>query len=525
MQRVESCRLPASPIADVPVSAADPTRIPLRRSLSLPGITTMLVGLSLIAMELRYQLLLDRIGMFGRVLVLFTGSWLSVWGLKEVIAAWWPGLGNTSMRRRHRFKMPIAGYVYVIVMIVLFVGSLMTQSNLMLVFALLAGPFIVNGGITFRMLRGLSVQRSVPRRVMAGEPFSVEVRLTNPKRWVSAWLMSVCDRVDNGREYLNPEILFARVRGRSTETGRYQLRLSQRGRYACGPLQVNSRFPLGLVERGLVLAERDEILVYPRIGRLSAGWRRRLQTATQLVSHSQARVGSFHDDFHRIREYRPGDEPRSIHWRTTARRNELMVREFRESRDRHLIVLLDAWVPERPTAADLQRVEYAISLAATIALDQMLHGGGSGVFFAMSGSLFRSWGGGGGTGDRNDLLDMLAVLQPSPRADIPRLLQAALTEQSPHSRTILVTGDRHRSRAVDWSAAASPTARLGPAVGEPPQVVIADPAEVGEVFTLDPSTPTKISTPARSMPEEAAARSGRGASGSSAAHVTGGVRP
>jgi uncharacterized protein (DUF58 family) len=475
--------------------------------------TTMLVGLSLIAMELRYQLLLDRIGTFGRVLVLLTGGWLSVWGLKEVIAAWWPKLGNNPMRRRrNRARMTIAGYVYIVVMIVLFLGSWTTQSNpLMLVFALLAGPFIVNGGITFRMLRGLTVQRSVPRRVMAGEPFSVEVRLTNPKRWVSAWLMTVCDRVDNGREYLNPEILFARVRGRSTETGRYQLRLSQRGRYDCGPLQVNSRFPLGLVERGLVLAARDEILVYPRIGRLSTGWRRRLQSATQLVSHAQARVGSFHDDFHRIREYRPGDEPRSIHWRTTARRNELMVREFRESRDRHLILLLDAWVPPRPTTADLQRVEFTISLAATIALDQILHGRSSDVFFAMSGSLFRSWGGAGGTGDRNDLLDMLAVLQPSPRADIGRLLQAALAEQTPHSRTMLVTVDRDRSRAVDWSAVESPAARLGPAWSEPPQVVIADPAEIGQVFTLESAASVREAAvgPAedpqtRQLPESAA---------------------
>lgn len=461
----------------------------------------MLVGLSLIAMELRYQLLLGRIGMVGRVLVLFTGGWLSVWGLKEVIAAWWPGLGSNPMRRRRtRASMTIAGYVYVIMMIVLFLGSLMTQSNpLMLVFALLAGPFIVNGGITFRMLRGLQVQRSVPQRVMAGEPFSVEVRLTNPKRWVSAWLMSVCDRVDNGRELLNPEILFARVRGRSTETGRYQLRLSQRGRYEFGPLQVNSRFPLGLVERGLVLAARDEILVYPRIGRLSAGWRRRLQTATQLVSHAQARVGSFHDDFHRIREYRPGDEPRSIHWRTTARRNELMVREFRESRDRHLIVLLDAWVPEPPTAAERERVEYAISLAATIALDQMLNGRGSDVFFAMSGSLFRSWGGAGGTGERNDLLDMLAVLQPSSRADLGRLLHAAMQEQTPHTRTLLITGDRRRSRLVDWNAVESPAARLGPAWSEPPQVVIADPAEIGELFSLTSAAAVRP-PPAESAP-------------------------
>jgi uncharacterized protein (DUF58 family) len=465
----------------------------MRRSVSLPGITTMLVGLSLIAMELRYELLTDRIGMFGRVLLLFVGGWFSVWGLKDVIAAWWPELGgNPLRRRRRRFKMPIEGYIYVTIMIVLFLGSLMTQSNpLMLVFALLAGPFIVNGSITFRMLRGLQVGRNVPRRVMAGEPFSVEVRLTNPKRFVSAWLMSVCDRVDNGREYLNPETLFARVPGRSTETGRYQLRLAQRGRYVFGPLQVNSRFPLGLVERGLVLAERDEILVYPRIGRLSADWRRRLQTATQLVSHAQARVGSFHDDFHRIREYRSGDEPRSIHWRTTARRNELMVREFRESRDRHLMVLLDAWIPERATHADVERTEYAISLATTIALDQMLNGRGNDVFFAMSGGQFHTWGGAGGSGDRNLLLDMLAVLRPAPSADLGRLLQTALQEQTPHSRTILVTSEHPRARCVDWTSVASPAGRLGPVWSEPPHIVVADPAEIGHLFTLESGTPAR----------------------------------
>ena len=464
--------------------------------LSIPGLTIMLVGLSLIAMELRYMLMLQRVGLGGRILIFLTGGWLSVWGLKEVIAAWWPKLNTDNvLTRRHRFMMPVEGYVYVVVMIVLFIGSLIGHSNpLMLVFALLAGPFVVNGGITFSMLRGLHVQRRVPRRVMAGEPFSVEIELRNPKRWLSAWLMIVRDKVDNGREYLNPEILFVRVSRRSFESGRYQLRLSQRGFYRFGPVQVNSRFPLGLVERGLVLNESGEILVYPEIGRLTTGWRQYLQAATQQVSRARARVGTFQDDFHRIREYRPGDEPRSIHWRSTARRSELMVREFRESRDRQLLVLLDAWHPERPTTAHRARLEYAISLAATICLEQLRSGQQSDLFFAVNGSEFQEWGGSTDLREQDELLDLLARLQPSASVDIQPLLQAAYREQTPHSRTMLITPFAERSSHVDWTSVVSNGTGQGPAWSAAPRVVVADPAELGELFHLTSHAPAKSST-------------------------------
>jgi len=462
----------------------------------------MLLGLSLIGMELRYQLLIDRFGVGGRALLLLAGGWMSVWGLKEVIAAWWPLLGSTELRRRrHRFMMPVEGYVYVIVMIVLFVGSLLGRSNpLMLVFALLAGPFVVGGGITFSMLRGLRVARNIPRRAMAGEPFSVEVSLTNPKRWLSAWLMTVRDRVDNGREYLSPEILFTCVRGRQTQTGRYQLRLRERGRYRFGPLQVNSRFPLGLVERGLVLSVGDDILIAPEIGRLSSGWRRRMLSATELVNNARARVGSFHDDFHRIREYRSGDEPRTIHWRTTARRNELMVREFRESRDRHLIILLDAWLPEHATGEQIRRIEYTISLAATIAHDHLRNGRGDDLFVAMCGRSFRQWGGSTNLREQDELLDQLALLMPAPSASLEQLVRAAHREQTPHSRTVLVTPTRQRADSIDWSGVAVEGAPLSRAWSDPPLTLVADPAEVGDLFMLD-SMPMLATSPS---PKDAA---------------------
>ena len=60
---------------------------------------------------------------------------------------------------------------------------------LMLVFAMLVGPFVLNGWITFSMLKRMNVVRRAPRRTMAGDPVSVEIELSNEKNLLSAWLM------------------------------------------------------------------------------------------------------------------------------------------------------------------------------------------------------------------------------------------------------------------------------------------------------------------------------------------------
>lgn len=457
-----------------------------RRELSIGGLVAVIGGLAGVAAELRYGALHSQFGAWARWLLFAGAISLSVWGLKEMVAAWWPGrVAQRGRRRRNRFMLPVEGQIYGLIMFVLFCGSSIGRSNtLLLVFALMAGPFIMNGWITFSMLKRLSVRRAIPPRVMAGEPFSVELEVSNPKWWLSAWLMNVRDRVGNGREELHPEVLFTRIPRRGRETGRYQLRLSQRGRYSFGQIQINSRFPLGLVERGLVLRCPAEILVYPRIGRFTATWRRQLLTATQLVSQAHPRGGSYDDDFHRIREYRPGDDPRAIHWRTSARRDELMVREFRESRDRHLILLLDLYLPASPTELQRQNLEFAISLAATMFHEQLASSRGTDVYFAANGPNIQEWQGSSQHGGREQFLDLMALLRPSSQARMEALVEAARREQTPHSRTVLITS--LHSRAAQWDAALAHRQAGGDPylTVEPPQLIVADPEELASVFSM-----------------------------------------
>ncbi len=360
-------------------------------------------------------------------------------------------------RHGRRFTRP--GLMYLLVMSVLFVASLLGRSNLlMFVYSLMAGPFVVNGWVSFSMLRRTVIRRQTPQHAMAGEPFAVTVSLGNGRRLLSSWLMTVTDRISSGTEHLVAHVLFSRVPPGTERSARYQMRLMKRGKYVFGPIYVTTSFPLGLVQRGLLLDESDEMLVYPRLGRLSSSWRKEQSTAAQLAEREESRAGGFDDEFHHIREYRSGDNPRAIHWRTSARRNELMVREFHESRDHDLVLLLDLWLPDAPESVHYERVELAVSFTATLGVDHMRESRDSKISVVVAGSNFATWTGQSSTANANSLLEVLAVAQAGRSADRQRLLNEPIAKQSPNAKVLLITtrqqndestvGDDHRTREV-----------------------------------------------------------------------------
>lgn len=393
----------------------------------------------MVVVEFAQGFILDRLGQAGRYLIVGSGLFFSIWGLKELIAGWYPHLGNRGVAR-NKFGVPFEGGIFFLIMIVCFVGALLGRSNtLMMVFSLLFGPFVINGWAAFTMLQHLAIERVLPGRVMAGDSFTVEVRLKNQKTWLSIWMMRVTDLIMSRAERMTADVHFPRVPPSGTGHQRYRCLLTQRGRYDLGPVTVHATFPFGLIERGIVLPAVDSLLVYPRIGKLHPKWRRRLLQAQELVTENRPRSGPFDDDFHKLREYRTGDDPRAIHWKTSARRNELMVREYRESRDRSLVVLLDAWVPTTGTEDDRRRIELGISFAATACLDQLKRSREGGVTLIVTSTILTSWTTAGNR-RTEPLLDLLALLEPTPKASLDRLLLEAAARHSPvGNRTILIT--------------------------------------------------------------------------------------
>ncbi|MHC6175826.1 DUF58 domain-containing protein [Glutamicibacter sp. X7] len=133
-----------------------------------------------------------------------------------------------------------------------------------------------------------------------------------------------------------------------------------------GPVRSVRQDPFGLLRRQVRWTDTYELFIHPKTTGLdgsSAGFIRDLEgMPTRDLSNSDV-------SFHALRGYQPGDDRRHIHWKSTARTGELMVRQFEETRRSHLAVALSLNLGDYgPHAEAAEDVELAISVAASIGL-------------------------------------------------------------------------------------------------------------------------------------------------------------
>lgn len=310
--------------------------------------------------------------------------------LGGVFARWsrWRGHGIT---RWYRASMPVPALAYLGILFVLLVASMMGRASqaasnmLLLVFGMMAGPFVANGSITFMMLRRAEARRTLPPRAVVGEPVAIDIELRNYGKLFSSWMMTVRDTLNGPTGQQQGMVLFTRVGRRASRRAPYLVEFGRRGKYRLGPISISSRFPLGLIERAVVLEDYRDLIVFPRIGQVTHDWRDRRTDQADLVHQPRADRGAHDDEFHALREFRAGDASRSIHWRTSARRNELMIREFEQRRRSHLVLVVDVHLPKGSSAADRQTLERGISAAATLVVDQARHAPDSRIALAILG--------------------------------------------------------------------------------------------------------------------------------------------
>ena len=412
------------------------------------------IGLLLIIFGLIYEQVIYFRNVPFQIFLIVSGLVLIVSGLSFLIPNSWRLSRFRWFRRvyRERFSTPPEVIAYIAMMVVLATGSMLGHSNtLLLVFALMAGPFVLNGWVVYAMLQRVRVERRVPERVAAGETFSIDLSLHNQRRFLSCRLMRVQDTISNEHEELSGRVLFFRVAAKQQRTAAYRARLYQRGVYTLGPTVVSSRFPFGLGERGRYFETPDEILVHPQIGEISPGWWRRVVGDDRIADDQRSTFGVFDDDFKQIREYRPGDSIRSIHWRTSARMDELMVREFQENREHDAVIVIDLWSASKSVRSDSEesyRTELAASFAATVCHEFSRAVRDGNVAFFLSGSENVSIVGKAAPELWDRILDALARCQPSPAASPEWLANQVAAVRKEQLQPVFLT-TRHSIDAVD----------------------------------------------------------------------------
>ena len=358
---------------------------------------------------------------------------------------------------QHQMGIPLEGWIYLGIMFVLFTGAMLTNQNpLMLVFAFMAGPFVINGWMTFGMLQSARIHRDAPRRAMLGELFSVDLTLENQRHYLSLWMISICDQVRHAHDQLEATVLFSRVSPKTSLVGQYELSLSHRGRYDFGPLRLSSRFPLGLIERSRAFRTMDHVLIYPRIGKVRPNWRQKVDGGAEQVDQQLPKRGVYHDDFHRLREFRPGDNPRDIHWRSTARRGELILREYYPHRDHVLSIVLDLYRDSSTRYIYDEAIESALSFVVSLLVERGRECHDGILTMAAAGEDVFRWEGQGNSSSLELLFDGLSVFQPGAAADISGLLNEAIQHSSSSTELIVMT-----TRSGDLPYQSLLTSRVG----------------------------------------------------------------
>lgn len=129
----------------------------------------------------------------------------------------------------------------------------------------------------------------------------------------------------------------------------YSLRSSHRGRFWIGPFRVTHGDPFGLVTTERRIADPQPFTVTPRVTQLAdAGLR---SSSGDGAQHELNHLATQRADELIAREYRPGDPLRRVHWRQTARRGEIMVRQEEQEGDPEAVLLLDTAIPAKNQAA------------------------------------------------------------------------------------------------------------------------------------------------------------------------------
>ena len=246
---------------------------------------------------------------------------------------------------------------------VLLIGWFRNINLLVLLGYLLAVVPMLNLLAASRALRGLRARRRIAQPIYAGVPCTVAVQAAPPRGRSRLGV-----RIEDAGPDHRLSWFVGRL-GREGESFRGQVVLPRRGRYAWGPVTASSGYPFGLAFRHRTLAPAEEVIVLPRLGRLHRGRFRRLlwsNAADADRRRQPRRHPAAQEQFHGLRPFRPGDNPRAVHWRTSARRGEWMVREFEDLPGQNLLLIFD---PTLEGGASLDDFEAVVSLAATIAME------------------------------------------------------------------------------------------------------------------------------------------------------------
>jgi uncharacterized protein (DUF58 family) len=274
-------------------------------------------------------------------------------------------------RPRRRFPPTREGWYFLVATLLIGLAAINAGLNLLfLVWGMMLFLILASGVLSELCLRKLEVRRATPATVHADTPYLMGIALSNEKRRLPSFSVEVEDLVDG--QPIDKRCYFLKLPAGRTQETAYRHVATRRGRLSLSGFRLSTRFPFGLIHKSKDVDAQAEVLVYPALCPVP------VELLRGFASHhgrGEHKWRSRRGEFFGLREFRQGDDPRDIHWRTSARLGAPFLRETEDDEGQEVCLVLDNAAPPatNPLAAAVN-FERTVSLAASLACE-LLHRG------------------------------------------------------------------------------------------------------------------------------------------------------
>jgi uncharacterized protein (DUF58 family) len=296
------------------------------------------------------------------------------------------------------------------------------------VFGLMIGVLLIAGIISRSVLRRLLVKRVLPEHGVVGKPVTLVYEFANAKRfWPSLSVM--LGELDAAEGFVKqPFAYMLHAAPRTTATVPTEVIPKRRGLQVFDRYQLATSFPFGFIKRAVDRRQQETMLVFPAIGQVDPKLLQMCRSADRSGATMRPRRGG-DDEFYGVKEFRSGENPRSIYWRRSARTGVLVSKEMTQVSPPKLLLLVDTYLRDR-SVSEHQGVERAIAMATSLASHALEAGLMVGLYAwtGMAAGAAPQWLGvhpNRGKRHRVDILAQLAQLPLNTVKDTQALLDAS----------------------------------------------------------------------------------------------------
>lgn len=314
------------------------------------------------------------------------------------------------------------GRYFVLITIGIGAAAVNTGTNLLyLVLAMMLSMIITSGILSELNFRKFKIKRLLPAAVFSGEPFRIELVAANSRKRGTVYSMELTDvPADDVLLADREEVSLLKLEPGVKSNLSYTAAATRRGLMKMESVEVSSSFPFNFFVKTMKQKLPGRMLVYPEVrtvretALLPRESRRDIESRLRTIRRGEG-------DFHGLREYRPGDNPRRIHWRSSARLGEPLVMEHEENRADRAAVILETY-RSKGGRKFTEKFENAAIMAASIITHFHKKGYETALFVKEAGKAFIPHGSGRRHYFRQ--MGMLARIRPGKKDTFAELASA-----------------------------------------------------------------------------------------------------